>query len=72
MQVDGLPDRCRDSNGLTLDPTGSCLPPANAHETQWDVTDPVTDIVSMSAIFPAVISAAQVLNTDQRRLNVSC
>ncbi|EWM16567.1 hypothetical protein [Kutzneria sp. 744] len=38
---------------------------ANAHETQWNVTDPVTDILAMQALFPVVISAAQTLNTDQ-------
>ena len=37
---------------------------ANAHETQWDVTDPVTDIVAMGALFPVVVSAAQALGTD--------
>ena len=37
---------------------------ANAHETQWDVTDPVTDILAMQALFPAVASAAQKLDTD--------
>jgi hypothetical protein len=37
---------------------------ANAHETQWNVTDPVTDILAMQALFPAVASAAQTLNTD--------
>ncbi|HEY4020143.1 MAG TPA: hypothetical protein VGM75_15740 [Pseudonocardiaceae bacterium] len=37
---------------------------ANAHETQWDVTDPVTDILAMQALFPTVASAAQKLNTD--------
>jgi hypothetical protein len=37
---------------------------ANAHETQWQVHDPVTDIVAMKALFQAVISAAAVLNTD--------
>lgn len=37
---------------------------ANAHETQWDVQDPVTDIVAMQALFPAVISAAGILGTD--------
>ncbi|GAA3435692.1 glycosyl hydrolase family 95 catalytic domain-containing protein [Kutzneria kofuensis] len=38
---------------------------ANAHETQWNVTDPVTDILAMQALFPVVVSAAQTLNTDQ-------
>jgi hypothetical protein len=37
---------------------------ANAHETQWNVQDPVTDIVAMQALFPAVISAAGILGTD--------
>ncbi len=37
---------------------------ANAHETQWNVQDPVTDIVAMQALFGAVISAATVLGTD--------
>ena len=38
--------------------------PANAHETQWDVTDPVTDIAAMQALFPTVIAAATLLNRD--------
>ena len=38
--------------------------PSNAHETQWDTTDPTTDIAAMKALFPAVILAAQTLNTD--------
>ena len=37
---------------------------ANAHETQWAVTDPTTDLVADQALFPAVISAATALNTD--------
>jgi hypothetical protein len=37
---------------------------ANAHETQWAVTDPTTDLVADQALFPAVISAATLLNTD--------
>jgi hypothetical protein len=37
---------------------------ANAHETQWNVQDPTTDLVAMQALFPAVISAAGVLGTD--------
>jgi hypothetical protein len=37
---------------------------ANAHENQWAVTDPSTDIAAMSALFPAVISAANTLGTD--------
>jgi hypothetical protein len=36
---------------------------ANAHENQWDVQDPTTDIAAMQALFPAVASAARVLRT---------
>ena len=39
--------------------------PSNAHETQWDVTDPITDIAAMKALFPIVIEAATLLG--QRR-----
>src|SRR5581483_3611077 len=38
--------------------------PSNAHETQWDVQDPVTDVAAMQALFPAVIQAAHLLNRD--------
>jgi len=37
---------------------------SNAHETQWDVQDPVTDGVAMRALFPAVAAAAGILGTD--------
>jgi hypothetical protein len=37
---------------------------ANAHETQWNVQDPTTDIVAMQALFPAVVSAAGILGMD--------
>jgi hypothetical protein len=37
---------------------------ANAHETQWNVTDPTTDIVAMQALFPIVVKAAQTLGVD--------
>lgn len=36
----------------------------NAHETQWDVKDPVTDIAARQALFPVVVSAAKALGTD--------
>jgi Cellulose binding domain len=39
--------------------------PSNAHETQWSVHDPGEDTAAMQTIFPAVIRAAQLLNTDQ-------
>ena len=38
--------------------------PSNAHETQWDATDPITDIAAMKSLFPVVIEAAQLLGTD--------
>lgn len=38
--------------------------PSNAHETQWDVHDPITDIVAMKQIFPIVIDAATRLGVD--------
>jgi Carbohydrate binding module (family 6) len=37
---------------------------ANAHETQWAVPDPTTDLAADQALFPAVVSAATLLNTD--------
>jgi hypothetical protein len=37
---------------------------ANAHETQWAVQDPTTDLAADQALFPATISAATLLNTD--------
>jgi hypothetical protein len=37
---------------------------ANAHENQWDVQDPTTDIAAMQALFPAVAAAAHILHTD--------
>lgn len=40
--------------------------PSNAHETKWDVHDPTTDISAMRAVFPVVIRAANLLNTDEK------
>jgi alpha-L-fucosidase 2 len=39
--------------------------PSNAHEQEWDTTDPTTDLSARSALFPAVIEAAGLLNTDR-------
>jgi hypothetical protein len=39
--------------------------PSNAHEQQWDTTDPTTDLSARSALFPAVIQAAALLRTDR-------
>lgn len=38
--------------------------PSNAHETQWDTSNPTTDIAAMKALFPAVVQAAKLLSTD--------
>ncbi len=38
--------------------------PSNAHETQWDVTDPTTDIAAARALYPATIQAATLLGRD--------
>ncbi|MCC9307123.1 RICIN domain-containing protein [Kitasatospora sp. RB6PN24] len=38
--------------------------PSNAHETQWDVHDPTTDLAAEQALFPATVQAAQVLGQD--------
>jgi hypothetical protein len=37
---------------------------ANAHETQWAVQDPTTDLAADSALFPVVVKAAQLLGSD--------
>jgi alpha-L-fucosidase 2 len=38
--------------------------PSNAHETQWDVADPTTDIAAAMALYPVTIQAAQLLGKD--------
>ena len=38
--------------------------PSNAHEQQWDVQDPTTDISAIRAVFPATIEAAKLLGKD--------
>lgn len=38
--------------------------PSNAHETQWDVIDPTTDIAAIKALYPATIKAAMLLGKD--------
>jgi alpha-L-fucosidase 2 len=38
--------------------------PSNAHETQWDVTDPTTDISAATALYPVAIEAAKLLGQD--------
>ena len=38
--------------------------PSNAHETQWDVTDPTTDIAASMALYPVMIEAAKLLGKD--------
>ena len=38
--------------------------PSNAHETQWDVTDPTTDISAAMALYPVAIQAAKLMDKD--------
>ena len=38
--------------------------PSNAHETQWDVTDPTTDISAREALYNATLEAAQRLGAE--------
>jgi alpha-L-fucosidase 2 len=38
--------------------------PSNAHETQWDVMDPTTDISAILAFYPVAIEAANLLGKD--------
>jgi hypothetical protein len=38
--------------------------PSNAHETQWDITDPTTDLAAILALYPATIQAANLLGKD--------
>lgn len=51
-------------SSATTGPDGLLHTRANAHETQWDVTDPVTDVLAMRALFPVVVKAAQILGVD--------
>lgn len=38
--------------------------PSNAHETQWDVTDPTTDIAAAMTVYAVTIQAAKLLGRD--------
>lgn len=38
--------------------------PSNAHETQWDVTDPTTDIAAREVLYTATIEAATLLHRE--------
>ncbi len=37
---------------------------SNAHETQWSINDPITDVAAMQALFPVTVQAAQTLGVD--------
>jgi alpha-L-fucosidase 2 len=39
--------------------------PSNAHESNWDVLNPTTDVSAMLALFPVVIQAANTLKIDE-------
>ena len=43
--------------------------PSNAHETEWDVHDPTTDIAAMRTLFPALLQAAAVLGISDPLLD---
>jgi hypothetical protein len=43
--------------------------PANAHETQWDVKDPATDLAARAALYAATIQAASLLGQDPELVN---
>jgi hypothetical protein len=38
--------------------------PSNAHETQWDVVDPTTDLSARQALYPVTIEAATLLHDE--------
>lgn len=38
--------------------------PSNAHETQWDITDPTTDLAARQTLFDATRRAARLLRRD--------
>ncbi len=38
--------------------------PSNAHETQWDVTDPTTDLLARKSLYEETIAAATLLGKD--------
>jgi hypothetical protein len=38
--------------------------PSNAHETQWDVIDPTTDLAAREALYNATINAAKALGAE--------
>jgi hypothetical protein len=38
--------------------------PSNAHEMQWDVVDPTTDLAARRALYPATIEAATLLQKE--------
>jgi hypothetical protein len=39
--------------------------PSNAHESNWDVKNPTTDVAAMHALFSVVIEAATILHRDE-------
>lgn len=48
------------------DPNGKIFTyPSNAHESNWDVRNPTTDVSAMRALFPAVLEAAKTLGIDE-------
>ncbi|GHJ39087.1 hypothetical protein [Streptomyces sp. TS71-3] len=48
----------------TTGPGGLLHTTSNAHETQWAVNDPASDVAAMQALFPVVAKAARTLGVD--------
>lgn len=55
----------RDSNGTLY------TYPSNAHESNWDVRNPTTDIAAMHALFPALIQAAATLGIEDETVQAA-
>jgi len=45
--------------------------PSNAHESNWDVRNPTTDIAAMHALFPVLIQAATTLGIDDETVQAA-
>jgi len=45
--------------------------PSNAHESNWDVRNPTTDIAAMHALFPVLIQAAATLGVEDEAVQAA-
>jgi len=55
----------KDSNGTLY------TYPSNAHESNWDVRNPTTDIAAMHALFPVLIQAAAALGVEDETVKAA-